>query len=163
MKKLAIASVVMLFVLLGFAMLAAQEKPWFDMENCAFCKTLTAEEGLMDHFKKWEHHNVDNGSVSISVVDKEYVPAFKRAMHNMEEVSKKLQQGEMLPMCGMCEAYGELMQMGAKWDEVESDDIFVSLIYSDKADVVAAIHAMTDRTNAEMKKMEQEKAPAPEK
>lgn len=163
MKKLAIGSVVVSLVLMSFSMLAAQEKPWFDMENCAFCKNLAAEEGLMDHITKWEHHNVQNGSVSISVVDQECVEAYKRAMHNMEEVSKKLQQGEMLPMCGMCEAYGELLQMGAKWDEVESDNIFVSLMYSDKPDVVARIHAMTSRTNDEMKKMEQPKQAEPKK
>ena len=112
----------------SFSMLAAQEKPWFDMQNCAFCKNLTAEEGLMDHITKWDHHNVDNGSVCITVVDKEYLEAYKRAMHNMEEVGKKLEQGEMLPMCGLCKAYGELLKMGAKRDMVESDNVFVSIM-----------------------------------
>lgn len=163
MKKLTISSVVVSLVLLSFSMLAAQEKPWFDMENCAFCKNLAAEEGLMDHITKWDHHNVSNGSVCISVVDKECVEAYKRAMHNMEEVGKKLEQGEMLPMCGMCKAYGELMKMGAKWDEVESDNIFVSIMYSDNPDVVAAIHAVTNRTNDEIKKMEQMKEAEPKK
>lgn len=163
MKKLTIGSVVVSLVLLSFSMLAAQEKSWFDMQNCAFCKNLTAEEGLMDHITIWDHHNVDNGSVCISVVDKEYVEAYKRAMHNMEEVGKRLEQGEMLPMCGMCRAYGELIKMGAKQDMVESGNVFVSIMYSDNPDVVAAIHAVTNRTNDEVKKMEQMKKGEPKK
>ncbi len=155
MRRIMFGLVVISVAMLSFSPSAAQDKPWFDMENCAFCKNLLAEEGLMDHITKWEHHNVHNGSLSITVVDKEHLEAYKRAMHNMELVAEKLKQGEKLQMCGMCEAYGQVMQMGSKWEDVESDNIFVSLWYSGDPDVVARIHAVTNTTNDEMKKMQE--------
>ena len=155
MRRLAISLTVTMLVMLSFSISAAQDRPWFDMENCAFCKNLLAEEGLLDHITKWEHHNVDNGSVSITVVDKDYLEAYLRAMHNMDEVAKRVQQGEKLPMCSMCQAYTQVMEMGAKWDEVQSDNMFVSIWYSDDPEVVARIHAVTNTTNDEMKKMQE--------
>lgn len=155
MRKRMIGLLVVSLAMLSFSVSTAQDRPWFDMENCSFCKNLLAEEGLMDHFTKWEHHNVDNGSVSITVVDKEYLEPYLRAAHNMDEVAKRLQQGENLPMCGMCQAYTDVMKMGARWDDVQSDNMFVSLWYSDDPDVVARIHAVTNTTNDELKKMQE--------
>jgi hypothetical protein len=145
--------VALAFTLIVFVIATAQDKPWFDMENCAFCKNMTAEPGLMDHITKWEHHNVKNGSVTVTVVDEAYLPAYQKAMMGMEATAKKMQAGEKLPMCGMCEAYGAAMMKGAQVDEVQSGNIFVDLMYSDDPEVISEIHAMTDRTNAEMKKM----------
>jgi len=154
MKNTRTILVVMAFALIIFVIATAADKSWFDMENCAFCKHLTAEPGLMDHITKWDHYNVKNGSVSVTVVDEAYLPAYKKAMMMMEETGKKMQAGEQLPMCGMCEAYGAVMMKGAQWEEVQSGNIFVSLMYSGDPDVINEIHALTDRTNDEMKKME---------
>lgn len=134
-------------------MTIAGENPWFDMEKCAICKNLTAEPGLMQHFQKWEHFNTTNGLVSLSVVDKEYVSALKKAAANMDAAAANLGKGPMPYLCGSCLAYGEIMQAGAKYEEFESDNIFVSTLTSDKPEVIAKIHAWTDRTNAEMAKM----------
>jgi len=149
--------VALAFTLIVFVIATAQDKSWFDMENCAFCKNLTAEPGLMDHITKWDHHNVKNGSVSVTVVDEAYLPAYKKAMMGMEATAKKMQAGEKLPMCGMCEAYGAAMMKGAQSEEVQSGNIFVSLMYSNDPEVINEIHAMTDRTNDEMMKMEEMK------
>lgn len=149
--------VALVFTMMVFVIATAQDKPWFDMENCAFCKNLSAQPGLMDHLTKWEHHNVKNGSVSITVVDEAYLPAYKKAMMMMGETGKKMQAGEKLPMCGMCEAYGGLKMKGVQMEEVGSDNVFISLMYSDDPEVINEIHAMTDRTNDEMMKMEEMK------
>jgi len=149
--------VVLAFTLMVFVIATAQDKPWFDMENCAFCKNLSAQPGLMDHLTKWEPHNVKNGSVSITEVDKEYVDAYKKAMAAMKVTAHRIQEGEQLPICGMCEAYNGLMMKGAQSDEVQSGNIFVSLMYSDDPEIVNEIHAITDHTNDEMMKMKEMK------
>lgn len=159
MRALRISLCVLIVSLALLVVTSADEKPWFDMENCAFCKNLKAEEGLMDNITKWEHHNVKNGTVSITVVNKEYLPAYKRAMDGMEKTSQRMEAGEQLPMCGMCEAYGAAMMKGAQWDEIQSGNTFVSIMYSSEPEVISEIHALTDRTNQEMEKMmEMEKA-----
>lgn len=137
--------------------IAGAGKPWFDMENCDFCKNLTAEKGLMDHITKWEHHNVKNGAMTISVVDKGYIPAYKRAMAKMEEVGKRMEAGEKVTTCGMCDAYSAVFMQGAQWDVIETDNIFVTIMWSDKPEVVTDIHKMVDHTNKEMAMMEKMK------
>ncbi|MCP4582757.1 MAG: hypothetical protein GY839_14195 [candidate division Zixibacteria bacterium] len=134
---------------------AGEGKAWFDMENCAFCKNLADQPGLMENFAKWEHHNVKNGSLSISEINKDYVDAYKKAMAGMEATAKKAQAGEQLQMCGYCEGFGGLMMKGVQFDEVQSGNTFVSISWSSDSEVVKAIHAHTDRTNDEMKKMEE--------
>ena len=153
MKTAKAILMVVIAVLVLALLVTAEDKPWFDMEKCAFCSQIMAQPGLMDHITKWEHHNTKNGSMSITVVDPEYVGAYKEAMAKMQEVGQKMQKGEPTYMCGMCEAYGAIMMKGAQYDVVESDNIFVVNMYSDNPDLVNDIHAMTDRTNEEMKKM----------
>ena len=157
MRSIKIGLMVLAIALIYVASATAEDKPWFDMENCAFCKNLAAQPGLMDNITKWEHHNVKNGSISITEVNKDYLDAYKKAMDGMNAAAKKMEAGEQLPMCGMCEAYGGLMMKGVKWEEVGSDNIFVTLMYSDDLAVIEEIHSLTDRTNDEMKKMEEMK------
>lgn len=146
-----------LVLVISMFVIAGAGKPWFDMDNCGFCKNLTAEEGLMEHITKWEHHNVKNGAVSITEVDAEWMPKYMNAMKKMEETGMKMQQGEKVSMCGMCEAYGALHMKGCQWDVVESGNTVISLMWSDNEEVVAEIHALTDRTNKEMAMMEEAK------
>jgi hypothetical protein len=149
-----IAFVVVLAALL-YVFVIAEEKPWFDMDNCAFCKNLKTDPALLDHMPIWEHHNIHNGALTITQVDEAYLPSYEKAMAAMEEVGKRMEKGEQLPMCGMCTAYGEVMMQGAKSEEIKSGNLYVSIMYSDNPEVVKKIHAMTDRTNEEMKKMEE--------
>ena len=43
---------------------SAGDLPWFDMEKCAFCKHITAEEGLMEHLN-FEYHNHSKGLIHL--------------------------------------------------------------------------------------------------
>lgn len=155
MTKFIGAGLVVFAAALLLAPPAPAQQPWFDMQNCAFCKNITAEEGLMDHITMWDHHNTANGMVTITTIAPEYVDAYKRAMANMEKTGEAMKQGKMLPMCGMCQSMGMLMQQGAKYETVESGNVFVSMMYSDNPEVIQKIHEWTDHTNAEMKKMEE--------
>ncbi len=152
MRKVSIGAAV---VALAMIVVAFAGKPWFDMENCDYCSNLIAEKGLMENMPKWEHHNVKNGSMTITVVNEEYIPAYKRAMAKMEEVGKREQAGEKVNTCGMCDAYSALFMKGVQWDVVESGNTFISLMWSDNPEIVDEIHAMTDRTNKEMAMMEE--------
>lgn len=130
-----------------------EEKPWFDMVNCGFCKHLMDDPELLNHCT-WEHHNVANGMVSVTTVEKDYLPSYRAAMARMEEVGKKMEQGEMVPMCGMCTAMGGLMMKGVKWENVPTQHGDVTVFTSDDPAMVAEIHAFTDKTNKELAKME---------
>ena len=154
MRVVKISTAILALSLICLASATEGEKAWLDLENCAFCQNLTSQKGLMNNITKWEHHKVKNGAISITEVNRDYLSAYKTAMAGMETTSKKIQGGETLPMCGMCEAYGALMVKGVQWEEVGSDNVFVLLMHSNDPEVVKEIHAITDRTNDEMKKME---------
>ena len=128
------------------------DKPWFDMENCAMCKNLIAEPGLLEH-SDWENHKIDNGAVIVTTVDEEYLPAMKEASKKMQAVAEKLMAGEKHYLCGMCSAYGELYMSGAKVQSVETNHGFVEIFTSDDPATVAKIHAFADKNNEEMAKM----------
>jgi len=134
------------------------EKPWFDLENCGFCKHLLEDPELLDHCT-WEHHNIANGMVSVTTVEKDYLPSYRAAMVKMEEVGKKMEEGEMVPMCGMCTAMGALMMKGVKWEYLKTQHGDVMIMTSDSPEVVADLHAFTDKTTTELAKM-MEPAPA---
>ncbi|MBD3258987.1 hypothetical protein GF377_11185 [candidate division GN15 bacterium] len=147
--KLLVAVAVLALALVA---LAGDEKPWFDMETCSFCKHLIEDPGLLHHCD-WEHHKISDGVLTVTTVEDEYLDAFNTAMANMEEAGKKMQSGEMLPMCGMCTAMGNLMMTGAQWESVTTKHGSVSVLTSDDPAVVEKIHAFADRTNDEMAKM----------
>ncbi len=135
------------------------EKPWFDMQNCAFCKSLMAEPGLMQHMLKWEHFKTADGLINITVVDKDYTDAYKKAQANMDAVTARLEKGENLPLCGSCTMFGEILKEGAKYEKFQSDNIFVSSLTCDKPEVIAKIHTWVDSTQAEMAKMQKQEKP----
>lgn len=149
---------------------APGEAPWFDLENCAFCKHLTKEPQLM-HNMKWEHHDLSNGAVTITVVKPQFRAAYMEAGTAMEDLAKKMETGEVNPadvrMCGSCQYYGKLMMMGAKFEYVQSDLADLVLITSDKPEVVKEIKVYAQRNRDEMAKWEKagkpEKSETPEK
>lgn len=152
MKIGKISLVILIISLVVYTIAVAGDMAWLDYNNCAFCKNLAAEEGLLDNIVKWEHRNIENGSVALCQVDKEYLPAFKKAMAGIDKTAKRMQVGEQLSLCGWCSTFVGLMAQGVKTEDLEFDDTFVSLIYSDNPELVDQIHAMTDRTNDEIMK-----------
>lgn len=160
MKNVLTACLVAVLMLAASGMAQeTEEKPWFDMEKCGFCKHLMEDPEMLNHCT-WEHHNIGNGIVTVSTVEKEYLPAYRTAMVKMQEVGKKMEQGEMVPMCGMCTAMGGLMQKGVKWEYVETQHGDIMIMTSDDPELVAELHAFSDKTNLELDKMMAEAAPA---
>ncbi len=137
-----------------------EEAGWLDLEKCGFCKNLIEDPELLNHCT-WENHNIENGAVTVTTVEKDYMESYHTAMAKMEEVNKKMQAGEMVPTCGLCSHMGGLMMKGVKMEHVETQHGYVMLLTSDNPELVAEIHAMNDKTNAELAKFEA--APAEEK
>jgi hypothetical protein len=131
-------------------------KPWFDLQNCAMCKHLAAEEGLMDAMH-WEIHKIDNGMLTVATIPENMKAKFKKAEAAMAKTAKEMESGKELPLCGFCEAYGKLMAAGVKTQEFKGEAANVSLITSDDPAVVKQIHAMADRTIKEHKAMMENK------
>jgi hypothetical protein len=149
-KYLVIVAVVL--VAASTLTLAGDDK-WFDMENCGFCKQLMDPPDMLEH-ATWEHHNIANGIVSVATIDKKYIGPWRAAEAKMEEMGKKMEKGEQVPMCNACMAMGKLMMMGAKWESVTTTHGSVSLMTSDDPATVKEIQAWGKRTMDEMAKME---------
>lgn len=141
---------------------AMTEAPWFDMENCAFCKNLTAEEGLMQHMT-WENYVIPTGMMSVSTVAPGYEAKFQNAMKNMEEAGNRLMAGEKLPMCGMCQSFGMLFATGKMdYKMFDTKAGHIELATSTDPEVIAMIQKQAQRTIDEYAKMEQMEKPAEE-
>ncbi len=152
MKKIAVISIAVLaLALLVTAAVAEEEQSWFDLENCAMCSKLGAEEGLMDHID-WETHKIANGMLTVSMVPAEYAEAFARASAKMQEVAAELHSGKPLKLCGFCMSYGAIAQAGANVEEIETGVGHIGLVTSDKPEVVKMIHAHAKRTMDEYEK-----------
>ena len=147
--KLLIGAVLLLLASVALA----GDAPWFDMKNCGFCKHLMDDPEMLNHCT-WEHHKIDNGMVVVTTVEDAYLPSYQKAMAVMEEVGKNMEAGEMVPMCGMCQAMGSIFMKGAKYTSIDTKHGSVALFTSDNPEVVKEIHAFVDRNNEEMAKME---------
>ena len=49
------------------AFVVAEDKPWFDLENCSMCKGMMAQEGLMENMT-WDHYLTKNGMMSVTTI-----------------------------------------------------------------------------------------------
>jgi hypothetical protein len=154
MKRAVLLSSVLAVVAIAVVPLAHAEESdnWFDLENCAMCKNLTAEKGLMDNMK-WENHVISNGALSITTVAPGYEKALARAMANMEKASKQLQAGETMHLCNFCQSYGALLMAGAKFESVETGVGTIDLMTSSDPAVVGMIQTHAKRTIDEYNKM----------
>lgn len=131
----------------------AEEKPWFDLENCAFCKQLSAEPGLVEHMCT-EYHDLSNGVMAVTVIDKEYREAYHRAQKNMEKVAEEWNQTGKAPYtCGFCTAYGEFMFAGVRFEPIHGELAEVLLMTSDDSVMVEKLHAFGKRSTEEMAKL----------
>jgi hypothetical protein len=136
---------------------------WFDLENCAFCKQLSAHEGLMDHVT-WEYHDVANGMMNITTVHPDYKEAYLKAQHDMQVISSDLAAGKRTmadtPMCGHCLAYGMLMMSGVKMEYVDGKTAGVLLMTSDNPETVKKIKEFAERNRTELATMQAAKEAA---
>lgn len=129
------------------------EKPWYDMQNCVFCKELTAQPGLMEHMKH-DYHNVSTGTISVLQVDASHMDAFKKAMVGMQSVAGKMEQGKMPYMCQHCEMMGSLMMnSNIKIDQIETNFGSLTVYATQDSATMAMLHEFATRSNEEGKKM----------
>jgi len=166
MKKTTVLAILVLGVGLAVAAFAqeaakeAVEAPWFDMENCAFCKHLMKDPKLMDNMT-WEHHDVSNGVLSITTVNPECQKSYQEAMGAKMDLGAKLEKGEVdmkdIKMCGSCQHWGMLEKMGVKFEHVQGKGADIMLMTSDKPEVVKMIQEYGQRNREELAKMEEAK------
>lgn len=156
-------------IMLGLALaislsvaLAGDDVAWMDMENCAMCKPMAAEEGLMENMS-FEHHLTATGMMSMCVVKPGFEEKYAKAASGMMETQKLLMAGEKVDLCGMCINMGSLMQDGAKMEQIETKGGHVMLLSSSDEALIAKIHAHGKKTIDYMAKMtEQMKSGAAE-
>lgn len=160
MKKFTLLSIAVLCAVPWLASVALAGAPlksdsgWFDFENCAFCKNLAAEDGLLEH-STWENHPISNGMMNIITVEPEYAAAMQRAGEHMAALGQKIQAGEVNPMglkmCQHCQTFGMMMMGGqVKMEEVRGDAAVVTLMTSDDPGVVKRLQEMAERDTKEM-------------
>lgn len=128
------------------------EAIWFDLDNCAICKNMASMKHEM-HKIEWESHMLDNGMISIAKVPDDMKDAMKKAEEGVQATVAKMGQGEQLEMCGYCQNYGKLMDMGASFKEIKTMGVNISVVTSSDPDVVKEIQAMGKRAKVEHDKM----------
>ena len=147
-----VAAVLLMAVSMGFA--EGEEKPWFDMEKCAYCVHMNTEEGLMT-----EYYDLKNGVLGVTTVEEEYMPAMMRVSEKMEKTSQSLMEsGETPYMCGHCEAYGGFMMAGVMPEEVMASAGLITVWTAEDPEMVAKLQAFAKKTNDEMAKWHADKA-----
>jgi hypothetical protein len=149
------AALVLLFAAMW---VAADDKPWFDMEHCQMCKNFTQHEGLMEAMT-WEQHKISGGFIAVSTTDTKHLEACRKANAACDALGEKLMAGEEVALCGSCNALGMAMAHGAKMENVDLENGRVMLVTSGDSTVIAGLHVWVDRNVKEMEKMmgEQEK------
>ena len=132
------------------------ETGWFDMENCAMCKNLVVDPGLLPH-TTWENFSIENGMMNIMTVDPAYAESMATASAAMEALGTKMHSGEVNPMemqfCGRCMEFGQIMMAGVHMENVKGEAAEVTLVTSDDPVLVKRLHAMVERDNKEMAMM----------
>jgi hypothetical protein len=143
---------VALLVLAMATMVAAEEKAWFDFENCDMCKNFADPPEMMKSMT-WEQHKIEAGYMSVSTVPAEFLDAYRAANAKCEALGEKLKAGEPANMCGSCDAFGMLMAKGAKLEQVELSNGGIMLMTAGDAAVVTEMHAWVDKNVAAMADM----------
>ncbi len=132
---------------------AEDTKLWFDMENCGFCKHLMAEPGLMDNMA-WEHHDIKNGVLIMTVIDPKYDDAYQKAVKAMQQTGNEMMAGKQVYMCGHCETYGMLMMSGINMEVVKTSAGEITLMTSDKPEMIEKLHVYSKKNQEAMARME---------
>lgn len=151
MNRLLLTVTVIVLLAGAFATVPAEDdKPWFDMENCAFCKQITAQEGLADHMHH-EYHHIKDGYLQVTKIDEGYREAYVKAQHAMQEVAEEMgKTGEFPYMCQHCSMYGQFMMAGVKTEHVESGCGDIFLMTSGDPEMVPKLHDFADRSREGM-------------
>lgn len=164
MKNLKALAVFFAALLICAAVWSGDEKPWFDLETCAFCKNFNLGNGntVVDHMKGHYHH-MPNGILAIMIIEEDYKDEFAKAEEGMKKVIEDMQKtGTQPQMCGHCTTYGELVMGGVVEAQYNSEVAMAYTMTSDNPEMVKKLHAFGDKNNEEMAKWAAEKAKAKE-
>ena len=155
MKKWVLTVALMCAVAVPVLASPTTEKPWFDMQNCVMCKSMTAEKGLLEH-SQFDTFPTATGMVGVCTIDPAYKEAYTRAGGKMMATMKELEAGKNVgPLCGFCTSYGELMKAGAKSEMFMTPTGDVTVLSSTDPALIAKIQAHAKRTSEEMAKMKE--------
>ncbi|MHB0961332.1 MAG: hypothetical protein ACYC0X_22210 [Pirellulaceae bacterium] len=162
MKRRLNAVVVAVIVCLGTPVLAGDDKEtnWIDLERCAVCKHVGQHAELMSSVK-CETHIIDNGMLTVVTIPAEHKDTMHAVHAKMKETIEKLKSGEKMELCGFCKSYGALMEAGAQSQEIETSFGMISLLTSDRPEVVEQIKEHAKRVVKEHERMDQAKADDP--
>jgi hypothetical protein len=156
MKRAYVFAVALFFAFSALSAIA-QEKPWFDMKNCDFCKHLVEDTMLLPNMT-WEHFDISNGAIAITTVKPEYKDKYLKAMAAMEKVGQEMGAGKSdVKMCGHCEYYGKLVMSGVKMEYIPASAGDIMLMTADKPEVLAMLREYVKRNKEEMAKVEMPK------
>ncbi len=144
MRKALLMTVALLCVASFLA--SAADEPFFDLQKCAFCKTLADQPGLLDHMKT-QYHKLHNGTMSITHIDKEYQPGFAKALEAMKPVVQDLQAGKKVYTCPHCTMLGQLYMAGVMPDEVKSGDDIMEVYTSTDSTMVKKLQEFGEKSN----------------
>jgi len=149
MKKLILLVALTSFVFAGSV--RADDSPWFDMQNCAMCKSM----GDMMNHVTMETHVLSDGMLSLTIVDPDYADKWAKVHQEMGATAQKVMAGEDLYVCNSCKSLLHLMQAGAEVQNVDSPGTHSSmmLVTSDKPELAKMIQDHAKRNIEEMAKM----------
>ncbi|MFH1700801.1 MAG: hypothetical protein ABIE07_09470 [Candidatus Zixiibacteriota bacterium] len=137
---------------LSYSVIIADDKPWFDMDNCDMCKSLNKYDGLKENMT-WEQYPISNGIMTVSTVKPSFLKAYRKAQMDMDMVEKKLQSGQKVGLCNMCNDLGSIFEKGVDTQRVNTQHGSIWLLTSDNTELVSRLQSWGEKTNLEMEKM----------
>lgn len=152
MRKVSGMMLALVGILAMGSILVAEDAKWFDMENCQMCKPMMETEGFMENVK-WETYPIANGIIDVTTVNEGFEEKYKTAHGAMMANWEKLQAGEEMKLCGMCQAFSAAMDETVKMETVKTNTGEISLTTSSNAETVAKLQEIAKRNAKEMAAM----------
>ena len=146
-------------IALAVSMVLADEKPWFDVKNCDFCKQFDKEPGLLENLEN-EYHNISNGVVSFHHIDKKFEAALARAQAGVGKVIQDMQSGKIPTTCVHCGMLGEFTRAGVRQEGVETKFGTIMIMTSPDSAMVAKLQDFGRKTAEATAKFKAERAAA---
>lgn len=152
-RRISFTIVVSILFLGALPALAATVLPtWFDYEQCDFCKAWGHQPGLIAHTHE-EVHNISDGIVWFTSVDKAYRDKFTAAMAEEQRTMDDMQAGKSLTLCQYCNRISQFAQKGVRIETVEGSDAVITLYTSTDSALVSdlqrfGVQAMAEEATA---------------
>lgn len=96
---------------------------------------------------------IDNGMLAFTMIPTDKKEAMAKCKKDMKATAEKLKSGEKMELCGFCNSYGALIQAGAKETEIETGAGVISMLTSDKPEIVKKIQEHAKQTIKEYEAM----------